>query len=54
VRRPRLRAIARYSSLSSGPLIANHGFGQQTGNAIVGAGIAEAFSFGRSFIANRS
>ena len=49
---PDFGAIARYRRLFSGPLIANHGFGRETGNAIVAEGIAEAVSFGRLFIAN--
>jgi len=49
---PDFDAIARYRKLFGGPLIANHGFGQQTGNAIVEAGIAHAVSFARLFIAN--
>ena len=36
----------------SGPLIANHGFGRETGNAIVAEGIAEAVSFAGLPIAN--
>jgi N-ethylmaleimide reductase len=49
---PDFGAIARYRRLFGGPLIANHGFGQETGNAIVDAGLADAVSFGRLFIAN--
>ena len=49
---PDFDAIARYRKLFGGPLIANHGFGRATGNAIVGAGIADAVSFARLFIAN--
>jgi len=49
---PDFGAIARYRPLLRAPLIANHGFGRETGNAIVGAGIADAVSFGRFFIAN--
>jgi N-ethylmaleimide reductase len=45
-------AIARYRKLFGGPLIANHGFSRETGNAIVGAGIADAVSCARLFIAN--
>ena len=56
-RRPRVRGptstrIARYRKLFGGPLIANHGFGRETGNAIVEAGLADAVSFARLFIAN--
>ena len=49
---PDAGAIARYRKLFEGPLIANHGFGWGSGNAIVAAGIADAVSFGRLFIAN--
>ena len=49
---PDFDAIARYRKLLRAPLIANHGFGRETGNAIIGAGIADAVSFGRLFIAN--
>jgi N-ethylmaleimide reductase len=45
-------AVARYRELFGGPLIANHGFGFETGNAIIEAGIADAVSFSRLFIAN--
>jgi N-ethylmaleimide reductase len=44
--------FARYRELFGGALIANHGFGLQTGNAIIAAGIADAVSFARLFIAN--
>ena len=49
---PDFDAIARYRKLFAGPLIANHGFDRETGNAIVEAGIADAVSFARLFIAN--
>jgi N-ethylmaleimide reductase len=49
---PDLNAIARYRKLFDGPLIANHGFGRDTGNAIIDAGVADAVSFARHFIAN--
>jgi N-ethylmaleimide reductase len=49
---PGFDAIARYRKLFAGPLIANHGFGRETGNAIIEAGIADAVSFARLFIAN--
>ena len=49
---PDVDAIARYRKLFGGPLIANHGFGRETGNAIIEAGMADAVSFGRPFIAN--
>jgi N-ethylmaleimide reductase len=38
--------------LFGGPLIANHGFAPETGNAIVEGGAADAVSFARLFIAN--
>ncbi|MEV0264936.1 alkene reductase [Streptomyces sp. NPDC050617] len=44
--------FARYQRLFDGPLIANHGFDRESGNAIVEAGAADAVSFGRPFIAN--
>ena len=44
--------FARYRKLFSGPLIANHGFARETGNGIIDAGIADAVSFSRLFIAN--
>ena len=49
---PDFGAFARYRKLFGGPLIANHGFSRETGNAIAGAGIADAVSFGELFIAN--
>jgi N-ethylmaleimide reductase len=49
---PDFDAIARYRKLFDGPLIANHGFDRETGNAIIEAGIADAVSFARLFIAN--
>lgn len=49
---PDLDEFARYRKLFSGPLIANHGFTRETGNAILDAGIADAVSFSRLFIAN--
>ena len=49
---PDFDAIARDRTLFGGPLIANHGFGWAACNAIVAAGIADAVSFGRLFIAN--
>jgi N-ethylmaleimide reductase len=44
--------FARYRTLFGGPLIANHGFARDTGNAIIEAGAADAVSFSRLFIAN--
>ncbi|HEX5405342.1 MAG TPA: alkene reductase [Pseudonocardiaceae bacterium] len=49
---PDFAAIARYRALFSGPLIANHGFDRDTGDAIIAAGIADAVSFAKLFIAN--
>ncbi|GAA4637375.1 alkene reductase [Actinoallomurus vinaceus] len=49
---PDVDAFARYRKLFDGPLIANHGFDGETGDAIVEAGIADAVSFARLFIAN--
>ncbi len=49
---PDFDAFARYRKLFDGPLIANHGFDRETGNAIVEAGLADAVSFGRLFVAN--
>ncbi|MDJ1131442.1 alkene reductase [Streptomyces iconiensis] len=45
-------AFARYRGLYDGPLIANNGFGRETGNAAIGDGLADAVSFARHFIAN--
>ncbi|MEV0281775.1 alkene reductase [Streptomyces sp. NPDC050610] len=49
---PERAEFARYRQLFDGPLIANHGFDRESGNAIVEAGVADAVSFGRAFIAN--
>jgi N-ethylmaleimide reductase len=49
---PDFGEFARYRELFGGPLIANHGFSAETGNAIIGAGAADAVSFSRLFIAN--
>ena len=49
---PDPEAFARYRALCGLPLIANHGFGPTTGEAIVRAGLADAVSFGRHYIAN--
>lgn len=49
---PDVEAIARYRKLFGGLLIANHGYGRETGNAIIEVGIADAVSFARLFIAN--
>jgi N-ethylmaleimide reductase len=45
-------AVARYRKLFDGPVVANHGFDPVTGNALVDAGLADAVSFGRLFVAN--
>ncbi|MGC4958322.1 alkene reductase [Actinomadura citrea] len=49
---PDFDEFARYRKLFDGALVANHGFGRESGNAVVEAGIADAVSFGRPFIAN--
>ncbi|NEW69377.1 alkene reductase [Streptomyces rapamycinicus] len=45
-------AFARYRRLFGGPLIANHGFDRETGNAVIGAGLADAVSYATHFVAN--
>ncbi|TMQ91193.1 alkene reductase [Actinomadura soli] len=49
---PDVDEFARFRKLFGGPLIANHGFGRESGNAVVEAGIADAVSFAGLFIAN--
>lgn len=49
---PDLEEFARYRKPFAGPVIANHGFDRTTGNAIIEAGIADAVSYARAFIAN--
>ncbi|MBP8536451.1 alkene reductase [Streptomyces sp. MK37H] len=44
--------FARYRRLFDGPLIANHGFDRETGNAVIGAGLADAVSYATHFVAN--
>jgi N-ethylmaleimide reductase len=44
--------VARYRKLFDGPLVANHGYGAGTGNQLLEAGLADAVSFARPFIAN--
>lgn len=44
--------FARYRRLFDGPVIANHGFDRDSGNALIAAGAADAVSFSRHFIAN--
>ncbi|ADJ42785.1 N-ethylmaleimide reductase [Amycolatopsis mediterranei S699] len=45
-------AFARYRTLFDGPMVVNNGFDRKTGNAVIEAGIADAVSFARHFIAN--
>ncbi|MGW1077846.1 alkene reductase [Streptomyces sp. NPDC002537] len=49
---PDFGAFARYRRLFHGPLIANGGFGQASGNAVIEAGLADAVGFATHFIAN--
>lgn len=49
---PDLEEFARHRGLFTGPLIANHGFDRAKGNAIIEAGLADAVSYARLFIAN--
>ncbi|MEV5713996.1 alkene reductase [Amycolatopsis mediterranei] len=49
---PDFAAFARYRALFDGPLIVNNGFDRETGNAVIEAGVADAVSFARHFIAN--
>jgi len=49
---PDLHAFARYRRRFDGHVIANNGFDQASANAVIEAGIADAVSFARSFIAN--
>ncbi|MFI0481297.1 alkene reductase [Actinomadura sp. 9N215] len=49
---PDFDEFARFRKLFGGPLIVNHGFGRDSGNAVVDAGIADAVSFAELFIAN--
>ncbi|WUI03352.1 alkene reductase [Spirillospora sp. NBC_00431] len=49
---PDFEEFARFRGLFAGPLIVNHGFGRESGNAVVDAGIADAVSFAELFIAN--
>lgn len=49
---PGFAAFARYRSRFEGPLIANNGFDGDSANALVGAGFADAVSFGTHFVAN--
>ncbi|MDQ7802863.1 alkene reductase [Amycolatopsis sp. A133] len=49
---PDFAAFARYRRLFDGPLIVNNGFDRETGNAVIEAGIADAVSYARHFVAN--
>jgi N-ethylmaleimide reductase len=49
---PDLAGFDRYRRLFGGPLVVNHGFDRESGNAAVAAGVADAVSFGTAFIAN--
>ncbi|MFE0174115.1 alkene reductase [Streptomyces sp. NPDC059002] len=49
---PGFAAFARYRRRFEGPLIANNGFARDSANALVGAGFADAVSFGTHFVAN--
>ncbi|MFI0409126.1 alkene reductase [Actinomadura sp. 3N508] len=49
---PDFEEFARFRKVFGGALIVNHGFGRDTGNAVVDAGIADAVSFAGPFIAN--
>ncbi|WP_410621969.1 alkene reductase [Amycolatopsis sp. cmx-8-4] len=49
---PDFAAFARYRRLFDGPLIVNNGFDRDSGSAVVEAGIADAVSYARHFVAN--
>jgi len=49
---PDFAGFARYRRLFRGPLIVNNGFDRDSGNAVVEAGIADAVSYARHFVAN--
>ncbi|MEV4974827.1 alkene reductase [Streptomyces scopuliridis] len=49
---PDFDAFARYRQRFDGPLIANLGFGRESGNAVIESGTADAVSFATHFIAN--
>ncbi|GAA4682161.1 alkene reductase [Streptomyces youssoufiensis] len=49
---PDLTAFARYRSRFAGPLIVNNGFDRVTGNAALAAGVADAVSYARHYVAN--
>lgn len=49
---PDFDGFARYRKLFGGSLIVNNGFDRDSGNAVVEAGIADAVSYARHFVAN--
>ncbi|MCR6488516.1 alkene reductase [Amycolatopsis sp. OK19-0408] len=49
---PDFAGFARYRRLFAGSLIVNNGFDRDSGNAVVAAGIADAVSYARHFVAN--
>ncbi|GAB3154048.1 alkene reductase [Amycolatopsis stemonae] len=49
---PDFTGFARYRRLFDGPLIVNNGFDRDSGDAVVEAGIADAVSYARHFVAN--
>ncbi|WP_370970674.1 alkene reductase [Amycolatopsis sp. cg9] len=49
---PDFAAFARYRRLFGGFVIVNNGFGRDSGNAVIDAGIADAVSYARHFVAN--
>lgn len=49
---PDFAAFARYRELFDGLLIVNNGFDRETGDAVIEAGIADAVSYARHFVAN--
>ncbi|OXM66765.1 alkene reductase [Amycolatopsis vastitatis] len=49
---PDFAAFAHYRGLFDGPLIVNNGFDRESGDAVIEAGIADAVSYARHFVAN--
>ncbi|MGW5742439.1 alkene reductase [Amycolatopsis sp. NPDC003861] len=49
---PDFAGFARYRDLFDGLLIVNNGFDRETGDAVIDAGIADAVSYARHFVAN--
>lgn len=49
---PDFKGFARYRRLFGGPLIVNNGFDRDSGDAVIEAGIADAVSYARHFVAN--